>query len=165
MLSELKPGNRHLRRTFRGHFTAFHSGCPCSSNLRRETMLAPQRLAVPQQSGSLVSAARGKPGNRHQRRTFRGHFTAFHSGCPCSSNLRRETMLAPQRLAVPQQSGSLVSATRGKPGNRHQRRTFRGHFTAFHSGCLCSSNLRRETMLAPQGLAVPQQRGSLLGRS
>jgi hypothetical protein len=24
---------------------------------------------------------------------------------------------------------------------------------------LCSSNLRRETLLAPQGLAVPQQRG------
>src|ERR1700732_4597858 len=35
---------------------------------------------------------------------------------------------------------------------------------AFHSGCLCSSNLRRETMLAPQALALPQQRGSLLGR-
>ena len=29
--------------------------------------------------------------------------------------------------------------------------------------CLCSSNVRRETMLAPQGLAVPQQRGSLVG--
>src|SRR3984893_8925782 len=30
---------------------------------------------------------------------------------------------------------------------------------SFHSGCLCSSNLRRETMLAPQALALPQQRG------
>jgi len=31
-------------------------------------------------------------------------------------------------------------------------------------GCLCSSNSRRETMLAPQALALPQQRGSLVGR-
>src|SRR6266404_6758803 len=28
---------------------------------------------------------------------------------------------------------------------------------------LCSSNLRRETLLAPQGLAVPQQRGCVTG--
>src|SRR5262245_61309931 len=31
--------------------------------------------------------------------------------------------------------------------------------------CLCSSNLRRQTLLATQGLAVPQERGSLVGRS
>src|SRR5262249_46614009 len=54
-----------------------------------------------------------------------------------------------------------LSATRGKARNRDEPRRFHSFARFF----LCGSNLRRKTMPAPQGLAVPQQRGSLVGRS
>ena len=64
------------------------------------------------------------------------------------------------QAAVAVHRGSVQQSGGGQRRRRNVSR--RGLFCRF---CLCSSNVRRETMLAPQGPAVPQQRGSLVGRS
>ena len=116
--------------------------CGCSHS-RRET---------PQRQSKGARGARCKP-PRSARRRSAGSFgngegaseatpTGYHPRCPC-------------RLRVCEEAGRKLF-----PRLRSALRAQKDHTNC--GFCLCSSNLRRKTMPAPQRLAVPQQRGSLL---